>query len=225
MCGIVGYIGERDAFPILIGGLKRLEYRGYDSAGVAMLQAHSLRIYKAKGKVADLEAKVANQDLSGHAGIAHTRWATHGGPSEVNAHPHLSQNGRIALVHNGIIENYAVLKEWLMSQGCTFKTETDSEVIVQQIAFLQQKYNWDTLTAIRFTLKKVEGAYALAIIDKEDPGVIYAARKSSPLAIGLGENEFFLGSDASPIVAYTKQIVYLNDFEIAIMKPNEELKV
>ena len=225
MCGIVGYIGERDAFPILIEGLKRLEYRGYDSAGVAMLQEHNLRIYKAKGKVADLEAKVANQDLSGHAGIAHTRWATHGGPSEVNAHPHISQNGRIALVHNGIIENYAVLKEWLMGQGCTFKTETDSEVIVQQIAFLQQKYNWDTLTAIRFTLKKVEGAYALAIIDKEDPGVIYAARKSSPLAIGLGENEFFLGSDASPIVAYTKQIVYLNDFEIAIMKPNEELKV
>ena len=171
MCGIVGYIGERDAFPILIEGLKRLEYRGYDSAGVAMLQEHNLRIYKAKGKVADLEAKVANQDLSGHAGIAHTRWATHGGPSEVNAHPHISQNGRIALVHNGIIENYAVLKEWLMGQGCTFKTETDSEVIVQQIAFLQQKYNWDTLTAIRFTLKKVEGAYALAIIDKEDPGV------------------------------------------------------
>lgn len=226
MCGIVGYIGKKNAFPILIKGLKRLEYRGYDSAGVAMLKEDStFNIYKAKGKVSELEAKVGQQDQSGHVGIAHTRWATHGGPSEVNAHPHVSENERFVLVHNGIIENYAVLKEWLTDQGCTFYSETDTEVLVQLIGYLQKEYDTDALKAVQMALKRVEGAYALAIMDKTNPNQLFAARKSSPLAVGLGDGEMFLGSDASPIVEYTKRIVYLDDNEVAILEPGEELKV
>lgn len=230
MCGIVGYIGKREAYPILIKGLKRLEYRGYDSAGCALISEHpdhTLNIYKAKGKVSDLE-KVANKcDISGTLGIAHTRWATHGVPSEANAHPHVSESGNLTLVHNGIIENYSTLRDQLKEKGYTFKSETDTEVLVQLIEYVMSLSNDDLATAVRIALGKVFGAYAIAVIDKRNPEVLVAARKSSPLAVGVVEDnsEFFLASDASPIAEYTKKIVYLNDEELAIIERGKELKV
>ena len=201
MCGIVGYIGKRKAWPILVEGLKRLEYRGYDSAGAALMSdTHQLNVYKSVGKVADLERTAEGQDVSGCVGIAHTRWATHGEPSTVNAHPHCSQNGDLALVHNGIIENYAVLKEKLQAKGCTFKSSTDTEVLVQLIGYIQQQGNLDLLTAVQLALREVIGAYAIAVVDRKHPDEIIAARKSSPLVVGVGEGEFFLASDATPMV-------------------------
>ena len=229
MCGIVGYIGKKKAYPILIKGLKRLEYRGYDSAGCALVSDvdGALKIYKAKGKVSDLEAVAESQDHSGTLGIAHTRWATHGVPSEVNAHPHTSQSGNLTLVHNGIIENYATLREQLKERGYTFKSETDTEVLVQLIEYVMTKNNVDLPTAVRGALNQVFGAYAIAVIDARNPDVIVAARKSSPLAVGVVDDnsEFFIASDASPIAEYTNQIVYLNDEEMAILERGKDLHV
>ena len=228
MCGIVGYIGFREAFPLLIQGLKRLEYRGYDSAGVALMNADGqLNTYKEKGKVANLEAVAANRDTSGTLGIAHTRWATHGEPSAVNAHPHLSQSGRLALVHNGIIENYASIKEYLSQKGYQFRSSTDTEVLVQLIEFVQQRFHLDLERAVIVALRRVVGAYAIAVIDRQRPDEIVAARKSSPLVVGIGEDnkEFFLASDALPIIEYTKQMVYLNDGEVALLKRGKAMEV
>ena len=228
MCGIVGYIGYRDAYPILIKGLHRLEYRGYDSAGVAVLAGdHKMNIYKSKGKVSNLEESAASKDISGHIGIAHTRWATHGEPSTLNAHPHVSQNGRLALVHNGIIENYSNLKTFLEGKGFTFKSSTDTEVLVQLIQFIQDEYGKDLEGAVVSALRRVTGAYAIAVVDKENPDKIVVARKSSPLVVGIGEDhkEFFLASDALPIVEYTKQMVYLNDGEVALLKVGQKMEI
>lgn len=228
MCGIVGYIGYRDAYPILIKGLHRLEYRGYDSAGVALLAGdHKMNIYKSKGKVSNLEESAASKDISGHIGIAHTRWATHGEPSTLNAHPHVSQNGRLALVHNGIIENYSNLKTFLEGTGFTFKSSTDTEVLVQLIQFIQDEYGKDLEGAVVSALRRVTGAYAIAVVDQENPDKIVVARKSSPLVVGIGEDhkEFFLASDALPIVEYTKQMVYLNDGEVALLKVGQKMEI
>ena len=229
MCGIVGYIGTKQAYPILIKGLKRLEYRGYDSAGCALLSdgGNKLNVYKAKGKVSDLEAAAKGQDITGTIGIAHTRWATHGVPSEVNAHPHVSQSGNLTLVHNGIIENYATLRDQLRERGYEFKSETDTEVLVQLIDYVMTTNNVDLATAVRGALNQVFGAYAIAVIDSRHPEVLVAARKSSPLAVGVteGNAEFFLASDASPIAEYTKQIVYLNDEEMAVIERGKSLQV
>ncbi|MCM1079884.1 MAG: glutamine--fructose-6-phosphate transaminase (isomerizing) [Bacteroidales bacterium] len=228
MCGIVGYIGKRQAYPILIKGLKRLEYRGYDSAGVALVNdSDQLSIYKAKGKVSGLEAVAEKGDVTGVTGIAHTRWATHGVPSEANAHPHVSQSGHLTLVHNGIIENYATLREQLMERGYQFKSETDTEVLVQLIDYIMTTNNVNLATAVRGALNQVFGAYAIAVIDSRHPEQLIAARKSSPLAVGVVEDnsEFFLASDASPIAEYTMQIVYLNDEEMAIMECGKPLQV
>lgn len=228
MCGIVGYIGYRDAYPILIKGLHRLEYRGYDSAGVALLAGdHKMNIYKSKGNVSNLEESAASKDISGHIGIAHTRWATHGEPSTVNAHPHVSQNGRLALVHNGIIENYSNLKTFLEGKGFTFKSSTDTEVLVQLIQFIQDEYGKDLEGAVVSALRRVTGAYAIAVVDKENPDKIVVARKSSPLVVGIGEDhkEFFLASDALPIVEYTKQMVYLTDGEVALLKVGQKMEI
>lgn len=228
MCGIVGYIGYRDAYPILIKGLHRLEYRGYDSAGVALLAGdHKMNIYKSKGKVSNLEESAASKDISGHIGIAHTRWATHGEPSTLNAHPHVSQNGRLALVHNGIIENYSNLKTFLEGKGFTFKSSTDTEVLVQLIQFIQDEYGKDLEGAVVSALRRVTGAYAIAVVDKENPDKIVVARKSSPLVVGIGEDhkEFFLASDALPIVEYTKQMVYLNDGDVALLKVGRKMEI
>lgn len=228
MCGIVGYIGYRDAYPILIKGLHRLEYRGYDSAGVVLLAGdHKMNIYKSKGKVSNLEESAASKDISGHIGIAHTRWATHGEPSTLNAHPHVSQNGRLALVHNGIIENYFNLKTFLEGKGFTFKSSTDTEVLVQLIQFIQDEYGKDLEGAVVSALRRVTGAYAIAVVDKENPDKIVVARKSSPLVVGIGEDhkEFFLASDALPIVEYTKQMVYLNDGEVALLKVGQKMEI
>lgn len=228
MCGIVGYIGYRDAYPILIKGLHRLEYRGYDSAGVALLAGdHKMNIYKSKGKVSNLEESAASKDISGHIGIAHTRWATHGEPSTLNAHPHVSQNGRLALVHNGIIENYSNLKTFLEGKGFTFKSSTDTEVLVQLIQFIQDEYGKDLEGAVVSALRRVTGAYAIAVVDQENPDKIVVARKSSPLVVGIGEDhkEFFLASDALPIVEYTKQMVYLNDGEVALLKVGQKMEI
>ena len=226
MCGIVGYIGKREAYPILIKGLKRLEYRGYDSAGVALLNAKSdLSVYKTKGKVSDLEAYCADKDITGSLGIAHTRWATHGEPSSRNAHPHYSESKNLALIHNGIIENYADLKSKLIEKGVTFISDTDTEVLVQFVVYVMVRKNLDLLTAVQLVLHEVIGAYAIAIVDKRQPNTIIAARKQSPLVVGIGEDEFFLGSDASPIIEYTDQVVYLEDGNIAVLKRGEDLKV
>ena len=229
MCGIVGYIGNKEAYPILIKGLQRLEYRGYDSAGCAMLSAkeHKLNVYKAKGKVSDLVKFAEGKDVSGSIGIAHTRWATHGVPSEVNAHPHVSQSGNLTLVHNGIIENYATLREQLKKHGFNFKSETDTEVLVQLIEYVMEKNAIDLPTAVRVALEKVYGAYAIAVIDSRNPNVLVAARKSSPLAVGVvaDNSEFFLASDASPIAEYTNHIVYLKDEEVAVIERGEQLRV
>lgn len=228
MCGIVGYIGNREAYPILISGLKRLEYRGYDSAGVALISTSGgMNVYKEKGKVENLERLASSHDTTGHLGIAHTRWATHGEPSAVNAHPHVSQSGRLALVHNGIIENYASLKSYLSARGYTFKSSTDTEVLVQLIEFIQQRFHLALPKAVICALRRVVGAYAIAVIDKDQPDMIVAARKSSPLAVGVGQNnsEFFLASDALPIVPYTKHLLYLNDDEVAVLKCGEQVMV
>lgn len=226
MCGIVGYIGKRESYPILMMGLKRLEYRGYDSAGVALLNDNgNLSVYKTKGKVAELESYCQDKDISGHVGIAHTRWATHGGPSTLNAHPHYSESKNLAIIHNGIIENYAELKNNLISKGVSFRSETDTEVLVQLIEYIQNKKGFDLLTSVQLALHQVFGAYAIALVDKRNPDTIIAARKQSPLVVGIGDNEFFLGSDASPIVEYTDKVVYLEDGNIAVMKLGEELKV
>lgn len=226
MCGIVGYIGKREAYPILIKGLKRLEYRGYDSAGVALIDREdNLNVYKTKGKVADLEAFCADKNTSGAVGIAHTRWATHGEPSSVNAHPHYSSSKNLAIIHNGIIENYAEIKRNLIAKGVVFQSETDTEVLVQLIEYVQVKKNLDTLTAVQVALHQVIGAYAIALLDRREPNQIIAARKQSPLVVGIGKDEFFLGSDASPIVEFTDKVVYLEDGNIAVMRLGEELKV
>lgn len=226
MCGIVGYIGKRDAYPVLVKGLKRLEYRGYDSAGIALINENrDLNVYKTKGRVSDLEAFVEQKDISGTIGIAHTRWATHGEPCQLNAHPICSSSENLALIHNGIIENYALLKERLQRKGYIFKTSTDTEVLVQLIEYMQVSNKLDLLTAVQLALHEVIGAYAIAVLDKRNPDMIIAARKSSPLVVGIGENEFFLGSDASPIIEYTDQMVYLEDGEIAVMQRGKELEV
>lgn len=221
MCGIVGYIGRRKAYPILIKGLHRLEYRGYDSAGVALInEAGQLNIYKAKGKVSELESFAANKDTDGCIGIAHTRWATHGEPNTQNAHPHYSESERLAIIHNGIIENYAVLKAGLMKEGYTFKSDTDTEVLVQLIEYTQLNKHVDLKTAVQLALQQVIGAYAIAILDKEHPDTLIAARKGSPLVVGIGENEYFLASDATPIVEYTDQVIYIEDEEVVVLKPS-----
>lgn len=226
MCGIVGYIGNREAYPILIKGLKRLEYRGYDSAGAALVnQNGELSVYKTKGKVSDLETFCQDKDITGSVGIAHTRWATHGEPSSLNAHPHYSESKNLVIIHNGIIENYADLKKKLISDGVHFRSDTDTEVIVQLIEYIQTKKNVDLLTAVRLALHQLIGAYAIALLDKREKNQIIAARKQSPLVIGIGDNEFFLGSDATPIIEYTDKVVYLDDDNVAVMRLGEELKV
>lgn len=224
MCGIVAYLGPRQAYPILIKGLQRLEYRGYDSSGVALLNG-DLHIYKRKGKVQDLLDFAVDKDLSGSLGIGHTRWATHGVPDHVNAHPHQSGNGRIALVHNGIIENYALLKTALEKDGHVFKSETDTEVLTHLIEAIQERDSLPLEEAVRIALSRVIGAYAIVVIDKDDPGKIVAARKASPLVVGLGKNEFFLASDATPIVEYTNRVVYLDDEQIAVVTLEDGLQL
>lgn len=226
MCGIVGYVGSKDAYPILIKGLHRLEYRGYDSAGIALINpAGKLNVYKSKGKVAELEHFVEDKDTSGTIGIAHTRWATHGEPNDVNAHPHYSENGSIALIHNGIIENYGVLKAMLAEKGYTFRSETDTEVLVQFIEYLHTENRCTLFEAVQAALNQVIGAYAIAVLDRTNNDEIIAARKSSPLVVGIGEGEYFLASDATPIVEYVKDVVYLNDGEIAVINGHKPLKV
>lgn len=220
MCGIVAYIGPREAYPIILKGLKRLEYRGYDSAGVALLN-DGLKVYKKKGKVADLEETLIGKDLHGHTGIGHTRWATHGEPSDRNAHPHTSANGKLAMVHNGIIENYAQLKQDLLNKGYTFTSDTDTEVLLKFIEDIQLNSECPLEEAVRIALKRVVGAYVIILIDQDHPDTLIAARKGSPLVIGIGKGEHFLASDASPIVEYTKEVVYVNDYEVAIIRADE----
>ena len=226
MCGIVGYLGRREAYPILIKGLRRLEYRGYDSAGVALVNKdQALSVYKTKGKVDNLVAYCEEKDVSGCVGIAHTRWATHGEPSSVNAHPHYSESKNLAIIHNGIIENYADIKKNLQQKGVKFVSDTDTEVLVQLVEYIMNRKNLDLLTSVQVALHQIFGAYAIAIIDKRVPNQIIAARKQSPLVVGIGDGEFFLGSDASPIIEYTDQVVYLEDGNIAVLRLGEELKV
>ena len=226
MCGIVGYVGKRQAYPILIKGLHRLEYRGYDSAGLALVNREGvLNVFKSKGKVADLEHFVESKDLDGTIGIAHTRWATHGEPNDINAHPHYSDSGNIALIHNGIIENYRVLKEALIENGYTFKSDTDTEVLVNLIEYIRTSNNCTLLEAVQQALKQVIGAYAIAVVEKGNQDQIIAARRSSPMVIGIGDKEFFLASDAASIVEYTDKIVYVNDGEVVVMDRNHPLKI
>ena len=228
MCGIVGYIGKRKAYPILIDGLHRLEYRGYDSAGVALLSdKNELNVYKAKGKVSELELVANEKDCSGTIGIAHTRWATHGEPSTKNAHPHVSESGNLTLVHNGIIENYVVLREQLKARGYHFQSETDTEVLVQLIEYVEQSLGLSLEAAVQTALKRVIGAYAIVVLDRRSPNRLVAARKSSPMVVGIGENdeEYFVASDASPIAEYTKKMVYLNDEEVVVCERNKPLHV
>lgn len=226
MCGIVAYIGKKEAYPILVKGLKRLEYRGYDSAGIALLNEGQLNIYKKQGKVSNLEEFAAGKDLGGHVGIGHTRWATHGQPNDINSHPQFSESKEIALIHNGIIENYATLKEELKSRGYHFVSETDTEVLVHLIDDIMKREKVELAEAVRYALLNVTGAYAIVVISKNNPNQLVAARKSSPLVVGIGkDNEFFLASDATPIVEYTKQVVYLNDEEIAVVDINDGLKI
>lgn len=220
MCGIVGYTGPREAYPIILKGLKRLEYRGYDSSGVALLN-QELKVYKKKGKVAELEESLIGQDVQAHIGIGHTRWATHGEPSDRNAHPHQSASGRLAMIHNGIIENYALIKKELLNKGYPFHSDTDTEVLLNFIDDIQQHNDCNLEEAVRVALKRVVGAYCILLIDREDPNTIIAARKGSPLVIGIGKGEHFLASDASPIIEYTKEVVYVNDYELAIVRPDE----
>ena len=226
MCGIVGYVGDSNVYDILIKGLHRLEYRGYDSAGIALASPEGkINIYKSQGKVSNLEDFCKDKNLEASCGIAHTRWATHGEPSDNNAHPHFSEDGNLALVHNGTIENYQVLKDALIEQGCTFHSETDTEVLVQLIEYIKIKNGCSLVDAVRMALKQVIGAYAIALIEKDNPDKIIAARNSSPLAVGIGENEMFLASDATPFIEYTKDCVYLKDGEIAVIEKGEPLKI
>ena len=220
MCGIVGYTGPREAYPIIIKGLQRLEYRGYDSTGVALLN-HGLHVFKKKGKVAELADTLVGENLHGHIGIGHTRWATHGEPSDRNAHPHTSASGKLAMIHNGIIENYAQLKQELIKKGYTFKSDTDTEVLLNFIEDIRKNNQCNLEEALRIALKRVTGAYVILLIDEDDPETIIAARKGSPLVIGIGKGEHFLGSDASPMLEYTKEVVYVNDYELAIVKPDQ----
>jgi glucosamine--fructose-6-phosphate aminotransferase (isomerizing) len=226
MCGIVAYIGKKEAYPIILKGLKRLEYRGYDSAGIALLNEGSINLYKRQGKVSNLEAFAAEKDTKGHAGIGHTRWATHGAPNDINAHPHYSTDGSIALIHNGIIENYDTLRKELINLGYTFKSETDTEVLVHLIDDIKKNENVTISEAVRLALLNVVGAYAIVVLSKDNPNQLVAARKSSPLVVGIGgEGDFYLASDATPIVEYTKRVVYLEDEEIAIVDLNDGLKI
>ena len=223
MCGIVGYIGKRQAYQVLIKGLHRLEYRGYDSAGVALISSdRRLNVYKAPGKVAALEDAAQNRDLNGHIGIAHTRWATHGEPNFLNAHPHLSQSGRLAIVHNGIIENYASMREELVAQGKVFKSETDTEVLVQYIEYMQDKDNLTLSHAVQQVLQNVIGSYAIAVLDTNNPNTLVAARKGSPLVVGVGSDELFIGSDASPIIEYTNRVIYLDDEDMVVLNVDSQ---
>ncbi len=221
MCGIVGYIGPREAYPIIITGLKRQEYRGYDSTGVALINDEGLSVYKKKGKVAELEESLLGKRLHANIGIGHTRWATHGEPSDVNAHPHRSAGGKLAMIHNGIIENYAQLKQELVNKGYTFKSETDTEVLLNFIEEIYKNSESPLEEAVRIALKRVSGAYVILLLDEDHPDTIIAARKGSPLVIGIGKGEHFLGSDATPMLEYTKEVVYVNDYEIAIIKADE----
>ncbi len=223
MCGIVGYIGFREAWPIVIKGLQRLEYRGYDSAGVALINNDQLRLYKKAGKVKDLEDFAEGKDLSGTIGMGHTRWATHGAPSDRNSHPHTSQNGRLSIIHNGIIENYATLKEELTARGHVFQSDTDTEVLIHLIEEIHKNESVPLLEAVRLALREVNGAYAIVIMDQDQPDQLIAARKGSPMVIGVGKGEYFIASDATPIIEYTKNVIYLNDHEIAYIKRDELL--
>ena len=223
MCGIVGYIGSKEAYPIIIKGLKRLEYRGYDSAGVALLEDAKINLYKKQGKVSKLVEFAENKNKNGHLGIGHTRWATHGEPNDVNSHPHLSNSGNLVMIHNGIIENYAAIKAELEKRGYVFHSETDTEVLLNLIEDIQVNEKVSLGAALRKALNHVIGAYAIALIDKNEPYKLYAARKSSPLVVGIGDNEYFVASDASPIIEYTKNVMYLDDEEIAILEPGKEI--
>jgi glucosamine--fructose-6-phosphate aminotransferase (isomerizing) len=220
MCGIVGYTGPKEAYPIVITGLKRLEYRGYDSTGVALLNS-GLKVYKKKGRVSELEDAIVGKDLHAHTGIGHTRWATHGEPSDRNAHPHTSASGKLAMIHNGIIENYTQLKKELDNKGYAFSSDTDTEVLLNFIEDIKENNQCDLEEAVRVALKRVTGAYVILLLDAEHPDTIIAARKGSPLVIGVGKGEHFLGSDASPMLEYTKEVVYVNDYELAIVRPDE----
>lgn len=221
MCGIVGYTGHRQAYPVILKGLKRLEYRGYDSSGVALLKNGHLNVYKKKGKVADLEESMIGKNIDASIGIGHTRWATHGEPSDRNAHPHLSSSGKLAMIHNGIIENYAQIKQDLVKKGYVFQSDTDTEVLLNFIEDIQKNNNSNLEEAVRIALKRIIGAYCILLIEEDNPDTIIAARKGSPLVIGIGKGEHFLASDASPIIEYTKEVVYVNDYELAIVKPDE----
>ena len=225
MCGIVGYIGSQQAYPILIKGLQRLEYRGYDSAGIALINGDKLNVYKAKGKVSDLVAFAEQKDIVGTIGIAHTRWATHGEPNQVNAHPHFSQSEELAIIHNGIIENYALLKEGLQEHGYTFTSDTDTEVLIQLIEYIKKSNKVNLAQAVQLALNEVVGAYAIAVIEKGQPDVIVAARKGSPLVVGVGDDEFFLASDATPIVEFTNRVVYIGEEEIVVLRRNKEMRI
>jgi glucosamine--fructose-6-phosphate aminotransferase (isomerizing) len=220
MCGIVGYIGPRQAYPIIITGLKRQEYRGYDSTGIALINP-DLKVFKKKGKVAELESTLLGEDLKANIGIGHTRWATHGEPSDRNAHPHLSASGKLAMIHNGIIENYAQLKKELLNKGYNFKSDTDTEVLLNFIEEIKINTDCSLEEAVRIALKRVSGAYVILLLDQDHPDTIVAARKGSPLVIGIGKGEHFLGSDATPMLEYTKEVVYVNDYEVAIIKADE----
>ncbi|HKL03119.1 MAG TPA: hypothetical protein VJ911_05565, partial [Cryomorphaceae bacterium] len=227
MCGIVGYIGQREAYPILIKGLKRLEYRGYDSAGVAILENGNIDLFKCQGKVSNLENMVLESgEPVGTMGIGHTRWATHGPPNDVNAHPHTSENGNVVIIHNGIIENYGPLREELIKRGHTFKSETDTEVLIQLIDNIQQNNDVTLFESVRIALNEVIGAYAIVVMDKHNPDQLIAAKKGSPMVVGIGQKgEYFIASDATPIVEFTKNVVYLEDEEIAIVDRNDGLKL
>ncbi len=225
MCGIVGYLGNREAYPIIIKGLKRLEYRGYDSAGIAVLKNDDITLVKTKGKVAELEEKAGNSALESGIGIGHTRWATHGVPNDVNSHPHVSNNGEIVLIHNGIIENYEPIKQMLISNGFTFKSDTDTEVLANLIQYIKEKENLTLAKATRFALNEVYGAYAIAVMEKSNPDEIITGKLGSPLAIGIGEDEFFVASDASPFIEYTKNAVYLEDGEIGVIRRGKKLEI
>ena len=224
MCGIVAYVGEQQAYPIILKGLKRLEYRGYDSAGVALI-GDDLNLYKKAGKVSNLEEFAQDKDLNSTAGIGHTRWATHGAPNDVNAHPHRSGDNRLAIIHNGIIENYDSLKKELVKRGHEFESDTDTEVLIHLIEEIISKENVSLEEAVRYSLNEVVGAYAIVILDKENPNKLIAARNSSPLVIGIGEDEFFVASDATPIIEYTKNVVYLDDEQVAIIEKGQDVKI
>jgi glucosamine--fructose-6-phosphate aminotransferase (isomerizing) len=221
MCGIVGYTGHRQAYPVILKGLKRLEYRGYDSSGVALLKDGVLNVYKKKGKVAELEESMIGKNIDANIGIGHTRWATHGEPSDRNAHPHSSKSGKISMIHNGIIENYALIKQELLNKGYSFTSDTDTEVLLNFIEDIKNNNECSLEEAIRIALKRVTGAYCILVVEQDNPDTIIAARKGSPLVIGIGKGEHFLASDASPIIEYTKEVVYVNDYELAIVKPDE----